>query len=299
MLYINADMHTYYDVYMIVHDLFYTYTIQTNVSVQGRETGEGTIAHDGGELTELLPSDLVICGKSHSKWPLLPAVHTYPIAKVHAIILRIIARLPSRSKCLYSFDVWISGVSVFLNSRMHHLLLISGSSLPLYPYHVLDEEFPGICFLGEPQEVAVQSEPVTHSPPGLGVTLKIPPNAVQSSDEPVNVSLRTCLPSTVFQYPKDCTPLSAVYHISSNRHFNEVVELTIEHFADLKTDKQANEMTFFRAESEEKGKYSFTPMEGGVFKVGGHRCTISTRLVPSFVSAGSIPSSEIGKHVYS
>ena len=180
---------------------------------------------------------------------------------------------------------------------MHHLLLISGSSLPLYPYHVLDDGFPGICFLGEPQEVAVQSEPVTISPPGLGVTLKIPPNAVQSSDEPATVSLRACLPSTVFQYPEGCTPLSAVYHISSNSVFNKDIELSIEHFADLKTDKQANEMTFLRADSEEKGKYRFTPMEGGVFEAGGHKCTISTRLVPSFVSAGSIPSSQIRKQL--
>ena len=143
----------------------------------------------------------------------------------------------------------------------------------------------------------MQSESVTLSPPGLGVTLKIPPNAVQSSDEPVNVSLRACLPSTVFQYPECCTPFSAVYHISSNSAFDKDIELTIEHFADLETDKQANEMTFFRTEPEEKGKYSFTPKEGGVFKVGGHRCTISTQLVPSFVCAGSIPSSEIRKQL--
>ena len=170
-------------------------------------------------------------------------------------------------------------------------------SAPLQSHQVLDEEFPGICFLGEPQEVAVQSEPVTLSPPGLGVTLKIPPNAVQSSDEPVNVSLRACLPSTVFQYPEGCTPLSAVYHISSDSAFNKDVKLTIEHCADLKTDKQAKEMTFLRAESKEKGKCRFTPMEGGVFEAGVHRCTISTQLVPSFVSAGSISSSEIRKQL--
>ena len=143
----------------------------------------------------------------------------------------------------------------------------------------------------------MQSEPVTLSPPGLGVTLKIPPNAVQSSDEPVNVSLRACLHSTVFQYPEGCTPLSAVYHISSDSAFDKDVKLTIEHCADLKTDKQAKEMTFFRAKSEGEGKFIFTPMAGGQFKVGGHRCTISTQLVPSFVSAGSISSSQIRKQL--
>ena len=138
------------------------------------------------------------------------------------------------------------------------------------------------------------SEPVTISPPGLGVTLKIPPNAVQSSDEPANVSLRTCLSSTVFQYPEGCTPLSAVYHISSDSSFDKDVELTIEHFTDLTTKNQAKEMTFFRAESEGEGKYIFTPITGGQFKVGGHRCTITTRKF-SYVGAGSISSSEILK----
>ena len=142
----------------------------------------------------------------------------------------------------------------------------------------------------------MQSEPVTLSPPGLGVTLKIPPNAVQSSDEPVNVSLRTCLPSTVFQYPKGCTPLSAVYHISSDSALDKEVELSIEHFAHLKTNTQANVMTFFRAESKGERKYMFTPMAGGQFKVGGHRCTISTRQF-CYVSAGSTSSSEIRKMI--
>ena len=169
---------------------------------------------------------------------------------------------------------------------LNALLLISGPFKPLYSHQVLDDQFPGVCFLGEPQEVAVQSEPVTISPPGLGVTLKIPPNAVQSSHEPVNVSLRACLPSTVFQYLEGCTPLSGVYHISSNSAFDENIELSIEHFADLETDRQANEMTFFRAESKGERKYIFTPMVGGQFKVGGHRCTISTRQF-CYVSAGS------------
>ena len=139
----------------------------------------------------------------------------------------------------------------------------------------------------------MQSDPVTLSPPGLGVTLKIPPNAVQSSDEPVIFFLRTCLSSTVFQYPEGCTPLS-VYHISSDSAFDKDVELSIEHFAHLKSDTQANEMTFFRAESEGEGKFIFTPMAGGKFKVGGHRCTISTRKF-AYVSAGSTSSSEMRK----
>ena len=161
---------------------------------------------------------------------------------------------------------------------------------------MLDDHFPGICFLGKPHEVTVQSDPVTISPPGHGVSLKIPPNAIQSSDKPVNVSLQTCLSSSVFQYPEGCTPLSAVYHISSDMAFDKDVELTFEHFAELETDKQVNEMTFLGAEAQGEGKYIFVPMGSGEFKVGGHKCTISTRQF-SFISAGSISSSEIRKMI--
>ena len=142
--------------------------------------------------------------------------------------------------------------------------------------------------------VTIQSEPVTISPPGHGITVKIPPNALQDTDKPANLSLQTCLFSSVFQYPEGCTPLSAVYHISSDTAFDKDIELTFEHFADLKTDKQANKMTFFRAESEGKGKYIFTPMKGGEFQVGNHSCTIFTRQF-SLTSAGSEASSEIGE----
>ena len=119
---------------------------------------------------------------------------------------------------------------------------------------------------------------------------------IQSSDKPANVSLQTCFPSSVFQYPEGCTPLSAVYHISSDMTFDKDVELTFEHFAELETDKQASEMTFLRAEAQGKEKYIFVPMEGGEFKVCNHKCTISTRQF-SFVSAGSTSDSEIRKMI--
>ena len=140
----------------------------------------------------------------------------------------------------------------------------------------------------------MESDPITISPPGHGVTLKIPPNAaVRSSDKPVNVSLQTCLSSSLFE---GCTPFSAIYHTSSDTPFDKDMELTFEHFADLKTNQQANMMRFFRAESKGERRYIFTPMEGGEFKVGSHSCTISIRQF-SFVCAGSEPSSQIGKFI--
>ena len=165
---------------------------------------------------------------------------------------------------------------------------------PSYPHQVVNDQFPGIRFLGKPHEVTVESDPIIISPPGHGVTLKIPPNAaVQSSDKPVNVSLQTCLSSSVFE---GFTRFSAIYHISSDTPFDKDMELTFEHFADLKTNQQANMMRFFRAESKGERRYIFTPMEGGEIKVGSHSCTISTRQF-SFVCAGSEPSSQIGKFI--
>ena len=173
-------------------------------------------------------------------------------------------------------------------------MFFSGAFDSHYSHQVVNEQFPGICFLGDPMVVTIKSEPVTVSPLGHGITVKIPPNAVQDTDKPADISLQTCLFSSVFQYPEGYTPLSAVYHISSDTAFDKDIELTLEHFADLKTDKQANKMTFFRAESEGKGKYIFTPMKGGKFQVGSHSCTILTRQF-SFTSAGSEASSEISE----
>ena len=133
--------------------------------------------------------------------------------------------------------------------------------------------------------VAVQSKAVTISPSGHGITLKIPPNATQSSDNPVNVSVRACLSSSVFQFPENCTLLSTVYLISSDSAFDKDVELMFEHFAELKTEKQTKAMTVFRADFKGSKKYKFTPIEGGEFKE--HRCSISTKQV-GFVCVGSM-----------
>ena len=143
----------------------------------------------------------------------------------------------------------------------------------------------------------MQSKPVTIAPPGLGVSLKIPPGAV--SGKPVNVTVQACLSGSTFKYPEGCTPLSAVYHISANSFFKKEVELTFEHFAQLETEKETSEMTFFRAESvpvmkDGREEFCFTPIEGGKFEAGGNMCTLSTEVF-SLVSAGTKKTSEIRK----
>jgi hypothetical protein len=78
-----------------------------------------------------------------------------------------------------------------------------------------------------------------------------------------------------------------VYHISADSRFEEEVELTFEHFAELETEMDTSAMTFFRAESiptvtEGGQEFIFTPMEGGKFAVGGSHCTLVARAPSTF-----------------
>ena len=146
----------------------------------------------------------------------------------------------------------------------------------------------------------MQSEPVIIAPPGLGVSLKIPPGAIRpDADKPVNVAIQACLSGSTFIYPEGYTPVSAVYHVSADSHFEKEVELTFEHFAELETEKQASAMTIFRAESvptmkDGKAEFIFSPVEGGKFAVGETQCTFSTQEF-SLVSAGTEQTAETRK----
>jgi hypothetical protein len=78
-----------------------------------------------------------------------------------------------------------------------------------------------------------------------------------------------------------------VYHISANSPFDKEVELTFEHFAELETENDVNQMTLFRAESvptvtEDGKEFIFTPIEGGQFEVGGSHCTLVARAPSTF-----------------
>ena len=149
----------------------------------------------------------------------------------------------------------------------------------------------------------MQSEPVTISPPGLGVSLKIPADAVPpDANKPVSVTIQACLSGPNFKYPEGCSPLSAVYYISADLPFEKKVELTFEHFAELETEKQLSEMTFFKANSvptvtNGRKEYIFSPTEGGRFGVGGSHCTLLTQGF-SLVSAGTKENSDIRKFFY-
>ena len=67
--------------------------------------------------------------------------------------------------------------------------------------------------------------------------------------------------------------MSAVYHISADSPLQKKVKLTLEHFAELESETQTSEMTFFRARSspmvtDGKEVYIFSTIQGGEFAVG-------------------------------
>ena len=163
-----------------------------------------------------------------------------------------------------------------------------------YSHQHTSGEYPGVSFLGKPVEFTVRPEQksVTISPPGHGVSMKIPQDAVHP-DKPVNVSFKVCL-SGSFKYPEGYRPLSSVYHISTDTPFEKDIELSMEHFADIEMEKQAKDMTIFTGRHLGGNEVAFTPMGGGRFEAGKETCTISTRKL-SFMSAGAKQTSKIRK----
>ena len=148
-----------------------------------------------------------------------------------------------------------------------------------YSHHCYDDKFPGVCFLGEPLEYKVQSDPVTISPSGLGITIKIPANAVPPG-QCANIVLRPCL-SGPFHYPEGYEPLSAVYHISADTHILKRMELKFLHFGELLTKEEASKMAFCIAKSSPvdvggEQMFKFNRIEGGKFAVGDNCGTISS-----------------------
>ena len=147
-----------------------------------------------------------------------------------------------------------------------------------YSHHCYDDKFPGVCFLGEPLQYKVQSDPVTISPSGLGITIKIPANAVPPG-KCANIVIRPCL-SGPFHYPEGYEPLSAVYHISADTHFLKSIELEFIHFGKLVTKEKASKIAFCSAKSSPadvggKQMFRFNCIEGGKFAVGDNHGRIS------------------------
>ena len=143
-----------------------------------------------------------------------------------------------------------------------------------HSHHQYDDKYPDICFLGNPLKYEVGSEGADISPPDLGISLKIPPDAVLP-EKTVNVTIRPCL-SGPFHYPDSYKPRSAVYLIAADSSFEKKVELRLQHYGQLETDEQARQMTFVSAQTHSDGMhqkdgFTFEVLKRGKF-IAGQNC---------------------------
>ena len=169
-----------------------------------------------------------------------------------------------------------------------------------YSHHQYDDKYPGVCFLGNPLKYEVGSEGADISPPDLGISLKVPPDAVLPEDT-VNVTIRPCL-SGPFHYSDGSDPLSAVYLIAADSSFKKKVELKLEHSGPLETEEQASQITFLSAKSVPDiiGKmevFKFVPLKHGKFAMGDTKGTCALKHF-CFITTGSKQNSDISKYNY-
>ena len=107
--------------------------------------------------------------------------------------------------------------------------------------HKHDQLHLGICFLGDPFKGSVGRDGAVLSFPG--VTLSIPPGAVTRD---VDIFIWPCL-SGPFLLPDGYELASPPYLIYPHIEFEKEVELKLEHFMNLESKEDCEEMTFISA----------------------------------------------------
>lgn len=109
-------------------------------------------------------------------------------------------------------------------------------------------DFPGIVFSKHCAEMVVDSDGGTVI--GEGIQLDIPENAIVSGDS-VEIALQGCLGGP-FLFPPDITLASPVYRIAPPCAFRQEVVLTIEHFAELESARDCEDMVFITSPTKPK-----------------------------------------------
>ena len=107
----------------------------------------------------------------------------------------------------------------------------------------------------------------------LGVTINIPSGAV-ATGEAVDLTIRPCL-NGQFILPEGYKPASPVYLIRASTDFLQDVQVSIEHFADLQSKRDCDNMAFLSAstttvDGSNGPKYRFVkiPSEKHTFREG-------------------------------
>ena len=154
-------------------------------------------------------------------------------------------------------------------------------AVPLSVHHKFDDAFPGICFLGDPQQTSMTSEGGDFSWADTpGITLHVPPQAVPEG-ETCDLSVQMCL-SGPFVPPEDYELVGPVYKIGPTVDFTKDVQLSLTHFSNVQTEEDSSRITFVSARSSPSyeqfsPKYKFKALTKGVFQTGTQIGVISLK----------------------
>lgn len=111
----------------------------------------------------------------------------------------------------------------------------------------------------------------------IGVAFSIPPGAVVSEEEPLQLAVRPCL-TGLFKPPEQYQLTSPSYHVSLSSELTEDIEMVLYHFVSLKTEDDCKRMTFLSAPGAPTSDgYRFKVIEGGVFHMNENFGTIRLR----------------------
>ena len=187
-----------------------------------------------------------------------------------------------------SFPTTVNGALLTYTYQFAHFPILSSAgvtpvspTLPtLLPHHRRDPRFPGIIFYGDPILKMVGSDGCKLAWPEIGICLHFPPNAVPDG-KALHLTIWPCL-SGPFVPPEGREFSSPVYLISPAFHFQEDVELSINHFENLRCQEDVASMSFATTLSSKeihtsKPVYTFESLGKGDFKVTSSVGTINLR----------------------
>ena len=136
-------------------------------------------------------------------------------------------------------------------------------------------------------EVPPASKTCTIAPRGLGIVLKVPPEAIEETDAPLTFVFSNCTPQS-FVYAASCKSLvSPIYYTASNKPLEREIELLLELNVNVESVEQAGELFFCHGNLPEDGsnEIPLRPLEGGKFEVGKKRGSLITNQLGFFVAA--------------
>ncbi|CAI7997394.1 hypothetical protein GBAR_LOCUS2140 [Geodia barretti] len=169
--------------------------------------------------------------------------------------------------------------------------VVNDQAAPEPQHQSIDVALPPLDCYKEKRVVKVEVPPsnntVTVAPRDLGITLKVPPKALQQTGAPPTFAFTTCTPES-FVYPDGYKSLSPIYYIAFNNPLKKELEVLLEHNVNIESSEQAEEMIFCIAQPPEDGskEVRFIPIPAGKFNVGREHGSLITNQL-GFLNAGT------------